>query len=428
MFVKNSLLPFLNPCTKCAKLLRLRHAVLKDNCDITYSKYVALIQKMNKPIIRHFQTSDNRYSAVISSNSRQPHIEIGKESSFIFGQNSHSALDSEDPKELSKDFLGSICEEIKADLNTSSKQLMALSHYLFDGKGKYMRPQIVYLLAVACNKTVDPLLLEYPPANLSVPIISETQKSICRIAEMIHTASLIHDDIIDGSGFRRGRPTINSIFGESKAVVAGDYVLSVASHCLAETGNPRVVEIISQIIEDLVRGEFMQLGTNVDETLRFNHYLEKTYKKTASLLANSCKAVAVLSGCNEDLIESAYQYGRNLGLAFQLVDDMLDFVSTSEAMGKPTSADLSLGLATAPVLFALDQHPDLAALIIRRFSQPGDVETALSCVQASNGISQTEFLATKFSVEAGQHLNSFVDSNHRRALHSLTDTMLHRKH
>merc|ERR1719383_156883 len=194
----------------------------------------------------------------------------------------------------------------------------------------------------------------------------------------------------------------------------------------SETGNPRVVEIISQIIEDLVRGEFMQLGTNVDETLRFNHYLEKTYKKTASLLANSCKAVAVLSGCNEDLIESAYQYGRNLGLAFQLVDDMLDFVSTSEAMGKPTSADLNLGLATAPVLFALDQHPDLAALIVRRFSQPGDVSTALQCVRASDGVEQTKFLAAKFSAEAAKNLDMFVESNHRRALKTLTDKMLHR--
>ena len=122
------------------------------------------------------------------------------------------------------------------------------------------------------------------------------------------------------------------------------------------------------------------------------------------------------------------QYGRNIGIAFQLVDDLLDFISTDEALGKPAAADLNLGLATAPVLFALDQHPDLAALIVRRFSKPGDVVTALNCVRDSDGVDQTKFLAAKFSQEAAKNLDLFVDSNHRRALKTLTDKMLHRLH
>jgi len=243
---------------------------------------------------------------------------------------------------------------------------------------------------------------------------------------MIHTASLIHDDVIDGSSMRRGHPTIHSLWGESKAVITGDYILSVASHCLSETKNPEVVQIISQVVEDLVRGEFMQLGTKTDETLRFNHYLEKTYRKTASLLANCCKAAVLLSGCDEERVEAAFQYGRNIGIAFQLVDDLLDFISTDEALGKPAAADLNLGLATAPVLFALDQHPDLAALIVRRFSKPGDVAMALDCVRSSDGVEQTKFLAGKFSEEAMKNLDLFSDTNHRRALKTLTDNMLHR--
>jgi len=333
---------------------------------------------------------------------------------------------SDNPKELCEDFVANICDEIKEELNTSMPPLRELAHYLFDGKGKYVRPQIVYLLAIVANKTVRHEGRSADHDLSSLPLITERQKSVCRIAEMIHTASLIHDDVIDGSCVRRGHPTIHSLWGESKAIITGDYILSVASHCLSETKNPLVVQIISQVVEDLVRGEFMQLGTKTDETLRFNHYLEKTYRKTASLLANCCKAAAVLAECDEERIEAAFQYGRNIGIAFQLVDDLLDFISNDEAMGKPTAADLNLGLATAPVLFALDQHPDLAALIVRRFSKPGDVSTALQCVRASDGVEQTKFLAAKFSAEAAKNLDMFVESNHRRALKTLTDKMLHR--
>merc|ERR1712168_1394726 len=278
---------------------------------------------------------------------------------------------------------------------------------------------------MGANKTVRQ---EAGKDAASTPMINERQKSVCRIAEMIHTASLIHDDVIDGSEMRRGHPTIHSRWGESKAIITGDYILSVASHCLSETRNPEVVLLISQVVEDLVRGEFMQLGTKTDETLRFNHYLEKTYRKTASLLANCCKAAVLLSECDEVRVEAAFQYGRNIGIAFQLVDDLLDFISTDEALGKPAAADLNLGLATAPVLFALDKHPDLAALIVRRFSKSGDVQTALECVRASDGVDQTKFLAAKFSREAAKNLDLFVDSNHRRALKTLTDKMLHRLH
>lgn len=348
----------------------------------------------------------------------------------------YSHQDSEDPQELCKNFLTHICDDIKKELNSELVPLRDLSHYLFDGKGKYIRPQIVFLFAVACNKTVQfdhgtmaaAGGLRDPAVGLveAQQLISDTQKTICMIAEMIHTASLIHDDVIDGAALRRGSPTLNRKWGETKAVVTGDYVLSVASGCLSRTQNPTVVQLLSQVVEDLVRGEFMQLGTKSDETLRFNHYLEKTYKKTASLLANSCKAVAVLAGSDDAQLEAAFQFGRNLGIAFQLIDDLLDIVSCEATLGKPAAADLQLGLATAPVLFALDEHPDLSVLILRRFSEPGDVVTALDCVNRSKGIEQTRFLSQKFSQEAVRNLETFVDCNHRRALLALTQKMLHR--
>ena len=138
--------------------------------------------------------------------------------------------------------------------------------------------------------------------------------------------------------------------------------------------------MIIQVLLDLVQGEFMQMGSKEDENERFSHYIHKSFKKTASLIAYTCKAVALLSGANQGFQEAAFQYGRNLGIAFQLVDDLLDFVSSQAELGKPAAADLKLGLATAPVLFACEKFPDLNIMIMRRFSEPGDVEKAYEAV------------------------------------------------
>lgn len=442
MWVKTvSMLPRVGAfCANCASppAFRPQNLVKTNQCDnlgvIRQLTILARRNDLDRTDQNHHQKRFLFAAASGAAETRQfppstpPHFDHPS-SNPIHSSNSNAPLlgHSENPKELCDDFLANICEDIKSELNTSMPPLRELAHYLFDGHGKYIRPQIVYLIAVTANKTVlrdrgD----DAAAAAADAPIINERQMSVCRIAEMIHTASLIHDDVIDGSSVRRGHPTIHSLWGESKAVITGDYILSVASHCLSETKSPEVVQIISQVVEDLVRGEFMQLGTKTDETLRFNHYLEKTYRKTASLLANCCKAAVLLSGSDEARVEAAFQYGRNIGIAFQLVDDLLDFISTDEALGKPAAADLNLGLATAPVLFALDQHPDLAALIVRRFSKSGDVATALECVRSSDGVEQTKFLASKFSAEAMKNLDMFADTNHRRALKTLTDSMLHR--
>merc|ERR1719481_1939804 len=175
--------------------------------------------------------------------------------------------------------------------------------------------------------------------------------------------------------------------------MCGDYILAVGSKILAQIGNAEVVELLSHVLTDLVNGEFMQLQTKDEEGERFQHYLNKSFNKTASLMAYSCKANAVLAGVEGNYVEAAFQYGRNIGIAFQLVDDLLDFVSSAEELGKPAAADLHLGLATAPVLFAVETHPQLSEMVARRFSLPGDVEEAFRLVLGSNGLQQTKDLA-----------------------------------
>eukprot|EP00057_Strongylocentrotus_purpuratus_P027242 XP_011681716.1 PREDICTED: decaprenyl-diphosphate synthase subunit 1 [Strongylocentrotus purpuratus] len=246
------------------------------------------------------------------------------------------------------------------------------------------------------------------------------------ITEMIHTASLMHDDVIDAADTRRGKTSINELFGQRKSILAGDFVLSISSQALARIGDPDVVIVLSTVIEDLVKGEFMQLGSKDNENERFSHYLMKTYKKTASLMAHSCRAVAMLADCSPEVCEIAYQYGRNIGMAFQLVDDILDFVSCDDAMGKPTSADLKLGLATAPVLFAAEKYPELNDMIMRRFSHTGDVERARKAVANTDSIQQSRFLAEQHSREAVRQIEKLTNCAERQALIYLTQEVLSR--
>ena len=171
------------------------------------------------------------------------------------------------------------------------------------------------------------------------------------------------------------------MFGNKMAVLAGDFLLGRASVALARLRDPEVIELLATVIANLVEGEFMQLkNTAQDEKnpqwseAAISYYLQKTYLKSASLISKSCRAAALLGDCAPSVVEAAYAYGRNLGLAFQLVDDMLDYTVSNAELGKPAGADLELGLATAPLLFAWRSRPELGKLVGRRFAEEGDVQ------------------------------------------------------
>ncbi len=226
-----------------------------------------------------------------------------------------------------------------------------------------------------------------PPSTPSADDTTEvaeilpSQRRLAEITELIHTASLLHDDVIDHSESRRGAPSANLEFGNKMAVLAGDFLLGRASVALARLRNAEVVELLATVIANLVEGEFMQLKNTASDEAKpvwseatLQYYLQKTYLKTASLISKSCRAAALLGGRDSATVEAAYGYGKNLGLAFQLVDDMLDYTRSAKDLGKPAGADLELGLATAPLLFAWRDRPELGALVGRKFSEPGDAK------------------------------------------------------
>lgn len=318
-----------------------------------------------------------------------------------------------------------------------------LEHPILDGaashllslRGKRYRPIMVILMAhstatlaaATCGAPVPPQ-----------PIL-HSQLRLAEITELIHAASLLHDDVIDVADTRRGALSVNSLFGNQLAVLAGDFLLARASVALARLRDCDVVELLSTVIEHLVRGEVIQMNGGIkavlggigdvkesdrksqsvyhDPQTEFDAYMAKTFFKTASLIANSCRAVTMLAGHPKDVGDAAFTYGENIGLAFQLVDDVLDMTAKANVLGKPVMNDLKQGLATAPVLFALEQFPEVKEMMDRRFKGATDVEDTVRFVERANGIEKTKLLARQLVEKA---VNAVVatlpPSDHRSAL------------
>ncbi|KAL0937012.1 hexaprenyl pyrophosphate synthetase [Colletotrichum truncatum] len=342
---------------------------------------------------------------------------------------------------------------IRKLLGSGHPSLDRAAKYYTQAEGKHMRPLIVLLMSRAtslCPKgprlqsaqaiggvdtAISPpgILVDVNPSTplsgvAADPVESESdilpsQRRLAEITELIHTASLLHDDVIDHSVSRRGNPSANLEFGNKMAVLAGDFLLGRASVALARLRNAEVIELLATVIANLVEGEFMQLKNTAHDERKpvwseeaLTYYLQKTYLKTASLISKSCRAAAILGGADAASVEAAYLYGKNLGLAFQLVDDLLDYTRSEKELGKPAGADLELGLATAPLLFAWKQMPELGALVGRKFEQEGDVARARELVLQSDGIEQTRALAQDYAEQAIAALADFPDSEAKDGL------------
>ncbi|WP_017319262.1 solanesyl diphosphate synthase [Mastigocladopsis repens] len=316
----------------------------------------------------------------------------------------------------------SLFSPVEADLQTLAdnlKQLVGKGHpilcaaaeHLFGAGGKRIRPAIVLLISRATMLEQD---------------ITPRHRRLAEITEMIHTASLVHDDVVDESQMRRGVPTVHSLFGNRIAILAGDFLFAQSSWYLANLDNLEVVKLLSEVIMDLASGEIQQGLSRFDSSISIETYLKKSYYKTASLIANSSKAAGLLSEVSQETAEHLYSYGRHLGLAFQIVDDILDFTSSIDTLGKPAGSDLKSGNLTAPVLFALEEKPYLEVLIEREFAQEGDLEQALCLIDDSQGIQRAKELAEDHAKQAVDHLSVLPPSESRQALIKIADYVLSR--
>ncbi len=289
-----------------------------------------------------------------------------------------------------------------------------LRHILAGGKG--IRPALTLLVGKFYRYNLDLLL----PMATGI--------------ELMHTATLVHDDAIDKSVVRRGRPTVNQVWGEERAVLLGDYLFARAGEFAAETGNLRVIILFSRTLQIISSGEIVQSDDAFKLEQTHDHYLERIASKTASLFSLSTTSGAILSGAPESSIKILKDYGFNLGVAFQIVDDILDFVGTEDELGKPIGSDLSQGTLTLPAMLLLEQYPEENP-VKELFGNPdmpekakrAKINRAIEMVAGSPIAKQCYQVASGYCVQACLNLDRLPDKPSRQALRELADLVISRK-
>ncbi|TKY49277.1 Solanesyl diphosphate synthase 1 [Spatholobus suberectus] len=316
--------------------------------------------------------------------------------------------------EVVADDLLTLNKNLQSIVGAENPVLMSAAEQIFSAGGKRMRPALVFLVSRATAEL------------LGLKELTVKHRRLAEIIEMIHTASLIHDDVLDESDLRRGKKTVHQMFGTRVAVLAGDFMFAQSSWYLANLENIEVIKLISQVIKDFASGEIRQASSLFDCDVQLDEYLIKSYYKTASLIAASTKGAAIFSGADSSISEKMYEYGKNLGLSFQVVDDILDFTQSAEQLGKPAGTDLAKGNLTAPVIFALEKEPKLRDIIESEFSEFGSLDEAINLVKSSGGIERAQELAKEKADLAIQSLQSLPQSVFRLALEDMVAYNLQR--
>ncbi|XP_011039903.1 PREDICTED: solanesyl diphosphate synthase 3, chloroplastic/mitochondrial-like isoform X1 [Populus euphratica] len=351
----------------------------------------------------------------------------------IHHQSSSLVEEQLDPFSLVADELSLLANRLQSMVIAEVPKLASAAEYLFKMgvQGKRFRPTVLLLMATALNVRI----LETETGSVGDALTTELRKrqqSIAEITEMIHVASLLHDDVLDDADTRRGIGSLNLVMGNKVAVLAGDFLLSRACVALASLKNTEVVSLLATVVEHLVTGETMQMTSTSEQLCSMEYYMQKTYYKTASLISNSCKAIALLAGQTTEVAMLAFEYGKNLGLAYQLIDDVLDFTGTSASLGKGSLSDIRHGIVTAPILFAMEEFPQLHSVIDQGFDKPENIDAALDYLWKSRGIQRTRELAAKHANLAAAAIDSLPETDDeevrktRRALVDLTQRVITR--
>ena len=282
--------------------------------------------------------------------------------------------------------------------------------YLIGRGGKRIRPILVLLSAHLCGADMDRAV--WAAAG----------------AEMLHTATLIHDDLIDGSLMRRGAATLNSRWSPGATVLTGDYALARAAYLIARTGSVRLTQRFAETLMVICNGEIRQMFDGRRGEGTREEYERRIYAKTATLIALSAEAGAILAEVEGEAARALRTYGERLGLAFQIVDDVLDFVADEETLGKPVGSDLRQGLVTLPTLLFLERHPDHPT--VRRAIEspsPEAVDAAVRLIAGSSAIDAALDEARRYIDQAVAALTPCPDGPYRAALEDLARFVVDRR-
>lgn len=299
--------------------------------------------------------------------------------------------------------LENLNRNLKSMVGARHPVLSAASEHLFSAGGKRIRPAIVILVA---------------KASMNGKNLKASHERLAEITEIIHTASLVHDDVIDECTTRRGVQTVHNAFSTKIAVLAGDFLFAQSSWYLANLDNLNVVKTISKVITDFAEGEVRQGLVSFDAGVSVNEYIEKSFYKTASLIAASCKGAAMLSNVGLSEQDEYYLYGKHLGLGFQIVDDILDITGSTQALGKPSGSDLKNGNLTAPIFFAMIECPELQILIDDEFENEEDISKAIRLIEKTHGIQKAKDLAEEH-IQTAINIFSTLKSKNDSQYHHL---------
>jgi heptaprenyl diphosphate synthase len=284
---------------------------------------------------------------------------------------------------------------------------------LFAAGGKRIRPALVLLSAKIGTYDLDRLM----PAAVAV--------------ELTHAATLVHDDVIDRATMRRGRPTVAASLGDEPAIVVGDYYFAKAYEQAANTQTPEVVTILAEAVMKICAGEVRQQAIRHHYDATLDEYMPRIEAKTATLLAACCDIGALLGGLNEGDRAHLRDYGRLLGLAFQIADDVLDYIGTEDEVGKPIGHDVAEGFATLPLMLAMEEPPIAGRLapLLRSGHElsPAQAEQVVELVRASQGPQRAIDRAQSLASDARRELHSIDGGETAKALSSLTNYVVSRK-
>jgi len=247
--------------------------------------------------------------------------------------------------------------------------------------------------------------------------------------ELLHTATLVHDDVIDNAATRRGCPTVNSMFRNTTTIMLGDYMFAHAADFVARTGNIRVMRLFAQTLKAITRGEIGQDMAAFDARQTVDLYLQRISGKTASLFAAACEGGAVVTGAAEDRVQALREYGHNLGMAFQIVDDILDFMGDEDEMGKPVGSDLMQGTLTLPSLLLMDRYPQnnpIGKLFGQRRRQE-HLSQAVEMIRGSDIPQESYSMAASFGQRAEEALARLPRTEARRTLRDIVRYVLGRR-
>ena len=315
-----------------------------------------------------------------------------------------TAMTLEDIRELVRNDMAAVDDVIRARLKSSVPLIDRVAEHIVSGGGKRLRPLLVVLVGRACGNT------------------GHVHVEAAAFIEFIHTATLLHDDVVDSSSMRRGRDTANEVFGNQASVLVGDFVYSRAFQMMASLDSQRVIEIMADATNVIAEGEVLQLMNAHDPETTEQRYLDVIYRKTARLFEAGAEVAAVLSSSGRDAQRSLSRYGRHLGTAYQLVDDVLDFRSNPAERGKNLGDDLAEGKPTLPLIHALKLSSESERELIRQAIRRGglaQLQPIIGAIESSGGLDYAARLARREAEAALDALDVLPNTDYKRGLQAL---------